>query len=160
METGRSQERVTAALSTLNAVYDSFSVHQTSMSVDRDTYEHVAQHCERGVIEADVKVRHDKGVLVLETDGVRRMPHGPIEAGDESIEAGARRLVKDLTGVTCDIIDLASANIVGIHDTSGPDREPVYRLSALFEAIYKTGELDECATWHTTKPPLVTHCER
>lgn len=156
METGRSQERVTEALSILNDAYDSFSIHQTSMSVDRDTYDRVVQRSEHGVVEADVKVHHDDGVLVIETDGNERTPHGPIEANDASIEAGARRLVRELAGVSCTIVDLVSANIVAIHDTSEYEREPVYRLSALFEARHSTGEPDESARWHTAMPPMVT----
>lgn len=160
METGRSQERVTAALNTLHDAYDSFSIHQTSMSVDRETYECVAQRCEQSVVEADVKVQHDDGVLVIETDGVERMPHGSIEASDSSIEAGAHRLVKEHTGVSCNVVDLVSANIVGIHDTSMSERSPVYRLSALFEAVYRTGEPHESARWHrATTAPVISHSE-
>lgn len=155
METGRSQERVTEALNVLDDAYDSFSIHQTSMSVDPDTYERVVRRSERGVVEADIKVQHGDSVLVTETDGTERTPHGPIETTDTSIEAGARRLVKELAGVSCTIVDLASANIVAIHDTSEHDRGPVYRLSVLFEAIHSTGEPDESARWHTAMSPTV-----
>lgn len=153
MATGRTHHRVTEVLSTLQDAYDSFSVHQSSVSVDRETYERVAQQSDNGVVDVDVKVHHDKGVLVCETDGVEHTPQGPIDIDSSSIESSARQLVQDLTGVSCHIVDLLSANIVAVHDTTEPDRDPVYRLSVLMEAVYVTGEPRECASWHAPSAP-------
>lgn len=154
MATGRTQKQVTEVLDTLQDVYDSFSIHQSSVSVDREAYERVAQRSEHGAIEVDVKVHHDDGVLVCETDGVERTPHGLIEVDDASIEVAACRLVRERTGVSCHVVDLVSANIVAVHDTTRPEREPVYRLSVLFEAMYETGEPAECASWHMANTPV------
>jgi hypothetical protein len=156
MEVGCSQEHVSSALESLNNTYDSFPIHQTTVSVDQASYDHAVQCCKRGVVDASIRVRHDGGVLVLETDGVEQTPQGIIESTEESIEAGACRLVRELTGVSCHIIDLISANIVGIHDASPADREPIYRLDVLFEAVYDTGELRECASWDASIPFATT----
>jgi hypothetical protein len=152
MEVGRSREQVSSVLETLNNTYESFPIHQTTVNADKDSYDHAVQHCKQGVVDASVRVRHDGGVLVFETDGVKQTPGGIIESDAPSIETGASRLVRELTGVSCHVVDLVSANIVGIHDTSSADREPIYRLSVLFEAVYDTGELCECASWHTSIP--------
>lgn len=156
MEVGCSQEQVSSALETLNDTYDSFPIHQTTVSADPDSYDRAVQRCERGVVDASVRVRHDGGVLVLENDGVEQTPQGIIESEDESIEAGACRLVQELTGVSCHIVDLINANIVGIHDTSSADRDPIYRLDVLFEGVYDTGTLYECASWDASIPHATT----
>lgn len=154
MVTGRTQKQVTEVLNTLQDAYDSFSIHQSSVSVDRETYERVAQRSEHGTVEVDVKVHHEEQVLVCETDGSERTPHGLIEVDDAAVETAARRLVRERTGVSCHVVDIVSANIVAVYDTTAPDREPVYRLSVLFEAIYETGEPEECASWHTSSAPV------
>lgn len=154
MATGWTHHRVTEVLNTLQDAYDSFSIHQSSVSVDRETYERVTQRSDHGVVEVDVKVQHEKGVLVCETDGVEHTPNGPITVDDASIERGARRLVHERTGVSCHVVDLLSATIVAVHDTTAPDRDPVYRLSVLFEAVYETGEPRECASWHAQSAPV------
>ncbi|UPM43688.1 hypothetical protein [Halocatena salina] len=150
MVTGRTQKQVTEVLNTLQDAYDSFSIHQSSVSVDRETYERVAQRSEHGTVEVDVKVRHEDGVLVCETDGAERTPHGLIDVDDAAIETAARHLVRERTGVSCHVVDLVSANIVAVHDATTPDRDPVYRLSVSFEAVYETGEPAECASWHAS----------
>lgn len=157
MATGRTQKQVTEVLDTLQDSYDSFSIHQSSVSVDRETYERVAQRSEHGAIEVDVKVHNEEGVLVCETDGAERTPHGLIEVGDAPIEVAARRLVRERTGVSCHVVDLVSANIVAVHETTVADRKPVYRLSVLFEAMYETGEPGECASWHTASAAVAAH---
>lgn len=157
MEIGRSRERVTAVLNGLKGAYDSFPVRQMSVSVKSDPYERAVRYCKRGVVDITVRVRNDdNAVLVFNEDGVEQEPSGPIAAEDKSIEDGARRLVRELTGVSCRIVDLASVDIVDIHDSTNADREPVYRLSAVFEAVYTGGELRECAKWGATVPRLLT----
>lgn len=157
MEAGWSREQVTEALETLNSTYDSFPIHQMSVSVDQDAYERAIKRCERGVVDTSVRVRHDGSVLVLENDDVEQTPRGTIDTSDEPIETGARRLVEDLTGVSCHVVDLASATIIGIRDTSVPDKEPIYTLSVLFDAVYETGPLNECAAWDTSMPQIQVH---
>lgn len=157
MEIGGSREQVTEALETLKSTYDSFPIHQMSVSVDQDTYEHAVERCERGVVDASVRVRHDDSVLVIEDDEVEQTPRGTIDTSDVPIETGTRRFVKELTGVSCHVVDLASASIVSIRDTSIPDREPIYTLSVLFDAVYETGTLNECAAWDTSMPQMQVH---
>lgn len=156
MEVGGSQEQVSSALEILNNTYNSFPIHQTTVSADSDSYERAVERCKHGVVDASIRVRHDSGVLVLENDGVEQIPQGIIEFEDESIEAGANRLVQDLTGASCHIVGLINANIVGIHDTSSADRDPIYRLDVLFEAVYDNGTLYECASWNASIPRATT----
>lgn len=147
----QTRERVTASLNALNSTYNSFPVRQTSVSVDQETYERTRRRCEHSIVDANVRVHHDSGVLLLESDGERRTPSGAIETDEKSIEAAACRLVRERTGVSCYIVDLISAAIMNIHDTSR-ECEPIYRLSALFKAVYDTGELLDDADWHTSVP--------
>jgi hypothetical protein len=125
------------------------------MNVDQDTYKCAVKRCEKGIVDASVRVRYNGSVLVLESDGIEQTPRGTIDSSETSIEIGACRLVRELTGVSCHVVDLASVNIIGIHDTSIPEREPIFLLSVLFDAVYDDGELRECATWNTSMPRVL-----
>jgi ADP-ribose pyrophosphatase YjhB (NUDIX family) len=151
MDGDESRQQVADELDALDGTYDSFDVQQTTVSVPTEAYEHARAAGRRGVVEAGVRVEREGRTLAVQDQGGWRDPVGAVEA-DEDVEAAARRLVREATGVACHVRDLQSVAIVGFHDESDPDRPPVYRLRALFAGEYVSGAPGGSAAWRREPP--------
>ncbi|WP_330632504.1 hypothetical protein [Halocatena halophila] len=149
MATGRTHTQVSTVLDGLRETYDSFSINQSSVTVDHETFERVAERATTHVVDVDVKVQRESSVLVVESDGMVRAPHGTVTVEESGLESGAHRLVENQTGIDCHVVDVLSATILTITDKSRTGRDPVYRLSVLFEAIYEGGEPEGTARWQS-----------
>jgi ADP-ribose pyrophosphatase YjhB (NUDIX family) len=148
--TAGSHEAVTAVLDALEGRYGPFSIDQTTVTVPPETYEHVRSGT-AAVIETGVRVRRGADTLAVR-DGTRWSdPTGPVPDSVD-IERAARRVVREATGVDCDVIDLRRATILGFVDKSDRDTDPVYRLVALFDGVYRGGETAADAAWRSVPP--------
>ncbi|WP_338727805.1 NUDIX hydrolase [Haladaptatus sp. DJG-WS-42] len=161
----RSREQVGELLSTLSTQYGSVPVNQTTTALPPATYERACEQFAAGrVVCAGVRLEDPDGrvLLVKEDDGTNRWaePGGRVGA-DETLEAGAKRLVKRTTGLDCDIDEVTRVSIVGIGDERNVERPPVYQLQLLFSGVPTGGELREgdgvaAVEWWTNPPATVS----
>lgn len=142
-----SMARVSALLAHLRAEFGGFHVQQTTLGVSTAAYERARAAAEAA--EVRVRVRDDRGQeLKVEEDLEWVFPGGWVPVTECSDLAGAAvRLVEEATGVRPVVEELERAAIVCVHDQGIPDREPLYRLTALFEASPAAGEPNEDARW-------------
>ncbi|WP_254537414.1 NUDIX hydrolase [Halomarina litorea] len=149
---GDTYDRVTAHLASLRGAYSEFAVQQTSVSVSSADYDRLRRETECGVVEAGARVRDDSGrALAVRQDGLWCDPLGCV-GPEETVEEAAHRVLREATGVECRIVDLLGVRIVAATDRADPDREALYRLSALFTAEYRTGDPREGCAWRTAPP--------
>jgi 8-oxo-dGTP diphosphatase len=82
-------------------------------------------------------------------------PRGPVETG-ESLEAGARRNVREATGVSCAIESVERVTIVSIGDETDRERPRIYCLVVRFVGSCGPDERVECADspvrWRSSRP--------
>lgn len=147
-----SGDRVADRLGVLEKAYASFPVNQTTLSVSTEAYERARERCAQGLADVYVQVYNDAGqVLLVERDDGWVVPHVEPQVG-ERLETGTRRILADRTGVECRITDLERATILGVRHADDPERDPVYRLVAVFAAEYAAGTPADGAAWHANLP--------
>jgi hypothetical protein len=146
-----SGDRVAERLGALEDGYDSFPVNQTTLSVSPQAYERARERCETGLADVYIQVYRDSDVLLVEHDEEWVVPHVEPPRGDP-LGPATRQAVADDYGVQCTITDLERATILGVRHEDDPDREPVYRLVAVFAAEHVAGTPDEGAAWHEGVP--------
>lgn len=152
METvGRSRDRVEDLLTEWESTYGSFSVTQTTVTVDPAVYERAVERCREGVARADVHVHNDEGEVLLVDAGDGTTVPGTLVDPDDALESKARDIVSRTSDVECRVDDLQDVTIVGIHDERNPD-ESVYRLVAILSATYVSGTASAGCQW-TDDPP-------
>jgi ADP-ribose pyrophosphatase YjhB (NUDIX family) len=161
----RSREQVGELLSTLSTQYGSVSVDQTTTALPPAAYERACEQFAAGRVAcAGVRLEDAEGrvLLVKDEEGTNRWaePGGTVNA-DETLEAGAKRLVKRTTGLDCDIDEVTRVSIVGIGDERNVDRPPVYQLQILFSGVPVGGELCEgdgvsAVEWWQNPPATVS----
>lgn len=137
---------VESHLSTLEETYDSFAVNQRTVAVSSGQYEREQERsdCE---IELHAKVENDDGeVLHLQEDGSGILP-STLTTPDDSLEPTLQEAVQESTGIDCAITSISSVTILGVRDAAETDRDPVYRLAAVFEGEHDGGSLNEDAEW-------------
>lgn len=134
-----SREDVADRLEELEEEYGQFDVRQTTVSVGAD--EHASAAEAPGVVDVRVRVHNDDGeVLVVDDD----LPWSPV--GEEtSLPVAAQEAVHEDAGVDCVVEGLERVTIVCVRGED--DADPVYRLTAEFEATAPGGEPDAAATW-------------
>ncbi|WP_123538791.1 NUDIX domain-containing protein [Halosimplex salinum] len=132
--TEASRDRVEDRLVALREDYSGFPINQTTVAVSRDAYERASERCRRGIVDAYVQLYNDaEDVLLVEHDGEWVVPRGKPRAS-ERVVAGTERAIRDRTGVDCSLTGLERVTILGVRDEEDPERPPVYRLVAVFEA--------------------------
>jgi ADP-ribose pyrophosphatase YjhB (NUDIX family) len=148
----RSRERVADRIERLEDVYGSFPVNQTTLSVPSPGYERARERCADGVADVYIELYNDDGeVLLVRGEDSWKVPQGRTDS-DEPLEAGAKREVRETVGVECSVDGLHRVTIAGVTDESNPDREPVYRLLAVFVCELESGQPDGAARWETDLP--------
>lgn len=140
----RSKDAVERRLSELEAVYGSFAIHQTTWEVPVEEYEAAVERFDRGhVARVGARVENPDGTSLFvrdrSSDDDWEDPGGDVPSDERMADAVVRR-VRETTGVECTVEGLVRATIVGIVDRSADESDPVYRLSALFQARYVDGE--------------------
>jgi ADP-ribose pyrophosphatase YjhB (NUDIX family) len=138
---------VSVYLDALYDRYDDFDVQQTTVCVDSEKFEAVADRS--GLAEVRVRVEGTDGVLAVGGDDEWVAPGGVVESAD-SLSAAAVEFVSRQTGVDCRIENLDRVSLVCLQcETS--DRE-VWQLSAVFDALAEAGTPSEGATWRQAVP--------
>ena len=140
---GRSRRAVTAELARLHEDYRGFETVEKRFEVARPAFERTVERVEAGTIGgAGAWVTDDAGRVLLvrdgEPDGPWSEPSGKVEPG-ESLEAAARREVREETGVTCAIEGLHLASHWRVVPADDPNRDPIHRLVVVFDAGYVSG---------------------
>lgn len=139
----------------LAARYDDVVRHAGTFELDADAFERTSRRTDRWAVGAFV---HDDGrVLLVREDGQWFLPGGAREPG-ESLEAGARREVREETGVEVAVTGLAAIS----EQSFRYDGESVAFHFATFEAEPRgttvsddpgrDGEDIETAAWRATVP--------
>ncbi|MFC6836364.1 NUDIX domain-containing protein [Halomarina ordinaria] len=155
MAASESQESVSAHLSALDDVYDGFAVSQTTVPVRPAVYDRLASLGTQSVVDAAVRVRNAEDQVLAVKEGGEGWtdPYGAVER-DETIESGARRCLRERTGIDASLDELLSVTILCLTDADDPDREPLYRLAALFSGTHVTGDpAAECECAWRARPP-------
>lgn len=156
-EAERSEQWVTDQLDRLEEVYGSAPVHQLGWTVPPARYERAADAdgIERAV--AGVHVTNDADEVLLIRDGHDEWacPRGPVDPG-ESLEEGAKRNVREATGIDCSIDSVERITIVGIGDETDRERPQVYCLVVRFVGSSGPDERVECGEspvrWRSSRP--------
>ncbi|MFB6183276.1 MAG: NUDIX hydrolase [Haloarculaceae archaeon] len=152
----RSRERVASRIERLEETYESFPVNQTTLAVPARGYERALERSKKGLADVYIEVYNDDGeVLLVHSEGSREIPRGQTKS-NESLEAGARREVRESAGVECTIEDIHQATIFGVVDEDDADRDPVYRLVVVFVGRFE-GAVTKGASveWHHEMPEHV-----
>lgn len=153
----RSEGWVTDQLSRLTDEYGSAPVHQVSWSVSGPRYEEAAAVDTAEHAAAGVRVTNDadETLLVRDRHNEWAPPRGAVDA-DESLEAGARRNVREATGVDCEVEGVERITIVSIGDESDRDRPPIYCLIVLFVGSCGSDQTVQCTEspvrWRHSRP--------
>ncbi|WP_254273784.1 NUDIX hydrolase [Haloarcula marina] len=148
----RSRARVEERLTRLEEEFGSPAVTQTTFEVDGESYRRAVEHSRDGQLDVHAIVRDDDGaVLLSEDDEEWIIPRGQTRPG-ESLEAAARRIVKDRTGLDCSVAEAVRASISGVRNGDDEDDAAVYRLSVVFTAELAdsettTTEATEAVRW-------------
>jgi ADP-ribose pyrophosphatase YjhB (NUDIX family) len=147
-----SGDRVADRLGVLEKAYGSFPVNQTTLSVSADAYEQARERCSEGFADVYVQVYDETdNVLLVERGNGWTVPRVEPRV-DDRLETGTRRNLVERTGVECRLTDLKRATILGVRDECDPDRDPVYRLVAVFAAEHTGGSPGDGAAWHAGLP--------
>ncbi|MDG5777996.1 NUDIX domain-containing protein [Haloarculaceae archaeon H-GB2-1] len=149
----QSRERVADRIQHLEDTYGSFPINQSTLSVPESGYERAVERCENGIADVYVEARNgDDEVLLVRSDDAWEIPRGQA-TGDESLEAGAKRKLKQMSGVDCEIEGIHQVTILGVRNEDGAD-EPVYRLLVVFLARCKTPDTAnaEAIEWVSSVP--------
>lgn len=147
-----SRERVEQRLARLDDAFDSFTVNQTTLSVSEAAYERARNRCQTSLIDAYVQVYDDDGdVLLVADDDGAVVPHAQLRRETE-LRDGAREVVRDLTGVDCEVTGLRRVTILGVCDEDAPECSPVYRLVTVLTAERTGGSPDPDAGWYDDVP--------
>jgi ADP-ribose pyrophosphatase YjhB (NUDIX family) len=147
-----SGDRVADRLGVLEEAYAPFPVNQTTLAVSPAAYERVRERCSKGLADVYVKVYDEAdNVLLTERDDDWAVPH--VEPSvEEHLETGTRRRLVEQTGVETALTDVERATILGIRQEGDPDRNPVYRLIAVFTAEYIRGRPVDGVAWQADLP--------
>jgi ADP-ribose pyrophosphatase YjhB (NUDIX family) len=139
----------------LAARYDDVVRHGESFDLDADAFEHAERRADRWGVGA--LVHHDGRSLLVRQDGQWFLPGGVREPG-ESLAAGARREVREETGVEVRVTGLAAIS----EQTFRHGEETVAFHFATFEATPGAtatsddpgleGEGIEAAAWRASIP--------
>ncbi|MFC6939289.1 hypothetical protein ACFQE8_04845 [Salinirubellus sp. GCM10025818] len=140
-----SRDRAEAALRSLRGAYDSFDVHQTSVSLDPGAYD-TALH--DGLIDAAIRVENDAGEVLVVEDRSRCEPRVRFdhEAGSDLAET-ARSALADTTGVVCRVTDLRRVSVLAIHDETDASRPAKFALDVRLSGLYEGGEPGNGFDW-------------
>jgi 8-oxo-dGTP diphosphatase len=153
----RSERWVTNQLDRLTETYGSAPVHQLGWTVSRTRYERAANAEDAERAAAGVRVTNDDGETLLVRDSREEWvcPRGPVKT-DESLEAGAKRNVREATGIDCAIASVERVTIVGIGDETDRDRPQIYCLVVRFVGSCGPDERVECTEspvrWRASRP--------
>jgi 8-oxo-dGTP diphosphatase len=153
----RSEQWVTDQLDRLEETYGSAPVHQLGWTVPRTRYERAAdaEDAERAAAGVHVTNEAEEVLLVRDRHGEWACPRGPVETG-ESLEAGAKRNVREATGISCAIASVERITIVGIGDETDRERPQIYCLVVRFVGSCGPDERVECAEepvrWRASRP--------
>ncbi|MFC7155438.1 NUDIX domain-containing protein [Halomarina halobia] len=157
MSVSDTHERVSDYLRVLDGSYSGFTVRQTTLSVRAEVYDRMASLASAGVVDAAVRVRNatDEVLAVREAGDGWTDPYGLVRR-DETIESGARRSLRERTGIDAALDDLLGVTIVCLTDATNPDRDSLYRLSALFSGRYVGGEPESNCAWRSRPPRSIS----
>ena len=153
----RSEQWVTNQLDRLEETYGSAPVHQLGWTVRSARYERAADAEAAERAAAGVRVTNDADELLLVRDrhGEWACPRGPVETG-ESLEAGAKRTVREATGISCTVESVERVTIVAIGDETDRERPQIYHLVVRFVGAAGPDERVECTEspvrWRTSRP--------
>jgi 8-oxo-dGTP diphosphatase len=153
----RSERWVTNQLDRLEETYGSAPVHQLGWTVPAARYERAADAEDTERAAAGVRVTNGDEETLLVRDHLDEWvcPRGPVETG-ESLEAGARRNVREATGVSCAIESVERVTIVSIGDETDRERPRIYCLVVRFVGSCGPDERVECADspvrWRSSRP--------
>jgi len=159
--TDRSRERVTRALSRLEADYGPFETVEDEWQVPPAEYRRTRERFAAGTVGgAGAWVRDDHGAVLLIRecgDDAWSEPAGKHEPG-ESLEETARREVREETGIDCRLTGVELAQVVTL---SAPGEPPLVRLIVTFAGEYvggtptpEEGEVDAVRWWNEPPPAL------
>lgn len=138
---------VESSLSSLDEVYEDFSVNQTTIPVPETQYEHERERAATGRIDLYAKVCNDDGeVLHLTREETEQLPSTTVD-DEESFERAICHAVSETVGIDCRVTGVEEATILGVADAENNDRETIWRLAVLFEAAHQAGTVDEQADW-------------
>ncbi|WP_254543503.1 NUDIX domain-containing protein [Halomarina pelagica] len=153
MYASNTHERVSECLRALDGSYSGFAVRQTTVSVRSEVYDRVASLADGGVVDAAIRVRNaaDEVLAVREDERGWTDPYGVVRR-DETIESGARRSLRERTGVEASLDDLLGVTIVCLTDARSSGKEPLYRLSALFAGDHVDGDPGPDCAWRPDPP--------
>ncbi len=106
---GQSPTAPTPAPDDLAARYDDVHRRDDRVDLGPERFDRAVEGGDAGAWGVGALVPRDDGrVLMVREDGTWHLPGGRLEPDDESPEAGARREVREETGVDVEIVDLAA----------------------------------------------------
>jgi len=131
---------VSRYLNALYDAYDHFDVRQTTVSVDRERFEAIADRPDGIAVRVELE---SEGELIVRPDGDGwTLPGGVIESAPEpDAVAGA---VERWTGIDCAIDELDRVSLVGVRCDGRPR---LWIVSATFSATVTGGSPGENAVW-------------
>ncbi len=144
----RSRERVEGRIASLEAVYGSFPVSQTTISLPASRYERARElYHDADLIDVYAQVRNDEGdVLHVDGEGQPALP-GTAVGTHTSLEDAVRDAVEGQTGVRCQVDGLETVTIAGLRNDDDPDGDTLYRLVVVFSASCEGGVPNAQAAW-------------
>jgi hypothetical protein len=142
------EELIEAHIDHLEALFGSFPVNQTTVSLSEERYERARTDRDRR-LDAYVEVRNDDAdVLHVDADESVELPSASVTV-DGDIERQLRRHVRERTGVEPTLDGIEQATIAGIRNDDSEDSETVYRLVVVFSAHRERGQAGHDAVWQS-----------
>lgn len=140
---------VSQYLTVLYDTYDHFDVRQTTVGVDHDGFEAVAERPDG--IAVRVKVKGDGGLIACPDGDDWVLPGGVLD--DAPAPGTVADAVKRWTGVQCTIEGLNRVSIVGVRCEGCSE---LWTVSATFSATATGGSPHESAVWRERNAPVAT----
>ncbi|WP_254767587.1 NUDIX hydrolase [Salinilacihabitans rarus] len=138
----RSIHKVESHLQALSAEYGDFERIEKTWNVSLSTYRGIVERFEQGGFGgAGVWITNEPGAVLLvrnEGDEGWSDPGGKVEGG-ESFEEGAKREVREETGVQCRLTGLCEVHII-THRPDNTDVPPIHAPIVIFHGEYVSGD--------------------
>lgn len=144
---GGTKEEIEERLAGLEVAYDSFAVHQTTISLPAPQFERISAASTSRRAEAYVKVYNEDGQILQYTGGKgETLPR--VDVGyEQRLEHEVQAAVERQTGIESTIDGLERATIAGIRNIEDSTAETRYCLILVFTATRRGGTAGPDAEW-------------